>query len=157
MTFTIKWSSVVLQIQARVRMHRFEAVRASLFHALFSHAHALAIENTCARIDAQYIKRGSSSNHIESEGDVQAFLRSLNAYYFYLAAVRIHNECGPSANQLTPLELLQRDLAPQTRKLHVSALLGLPERLSNLEKYLDLYSGKLLLLCVCVCVHCNAG
>eukprot|EP00731_Ephydatia_muelleri_P027462 Em0019g335a len=80
-------------------------------------------ENTCARIDAQYIKRGSSSNHIET--------------------VRIHNECGPSANQLTPLELLQRDLAPQTRKLHVSALLGLPERLSNLEKYLDLYSDTL--------------
>ncbi|KAL5463456.1 hypothetical protein EMCRGX_G032351 [Ephydatia muelleri] len=83
----------------------------------------LRSKNTCARIDAQYIKRGSSSNHIET--------------------VRIHNECGPSANQLTPLELLQRDLAPQTRKLHVSALLGLPERLSNLEKYLDLYSDTL--------------
>ena len=94
------------------------------------------------------MKRGSASNHIESEGDVQAFRLALNTYYI-LAAVRIHNECGPSANQPTPLELLQRDLAPQTRKLHVSALLGLPERLSNLEKYLDLYTGKLCVRAVC--------
>lgn len=63
-------------------------------------------------------------------------------------AVRVHNDGGPSSNQPTPLELFMSDLTPQTRRLHVSSLLGLPERLSNLEKYLDLYSGK---LCVHMC------
>lgn len=116
---TASYAEMLRRIESFVRYKRQQV---DIYNQM-EFCHPADPENTCARIDASYVKRGSSSNHIET--------------------VRIRNEGGPSANQPSPLELLQRDLTPQARRMHVSALLGLPERLSNLEKYLDLYNDVL--------------
>ncbi|CAI8011903.1 MAP3K12-binding inhibitory protein 1 [Geodia barretti] len=83
---------------------------------------------TCARTDLVYVRRTPSAlSHITVQ--------------------RIQNSGGPTPPPLSPLDQLKQDLSPSTQwhaqsvKVKSGGLLHLPERLTNLEHCMDLYSG----------------
>lgn len=74
------------------------------------------------------------------------------------SAYRVHNTSGPTPLPPSPLSRLKQDLhgkgstwsrAKPVRGGTSSSLLGLPERIANLEKYTNLYEGTCALLCMC--------
>ena len=129
----------------------------------------IIIDSTCARTDAAYIKRGSDPSHITSKiffnGSSCAvyplrfnYGREIRVTIFY-SAHRVQNTSGPSAPPLSPLEQLRHDLNPPPSTwnrfkssrgvVSSSALLGLTERISNIEQFTNLYEG--MYMCI---VHC---
>lgn len=76
---------------------------------------------------------------------------------FFFTAHRVQNASGPSAPPLSPLEQLQHDLNPPPSSwnrfkssrgvVSSSALLGLTERVSNIEQFTHLYGGMYDIVC----------
>ncbi|XP_064403789.1 MAP3K12-binding inhibitory protein 1-like isoform X2 [Halichondria panicea] len=89
-------------------------------------------DTSCARTDAAYVKR---SPHQVS----------------HIPSTKVHNTTGPTPKALPPLEQLKQDLQPSVSPWiraslmrggpSAGGLLGLTERVGNMEQYTHLYEG----------------